>query len=91
LKDKAIKSVLVTYDQFTEWDFIPVGSFYIRIATGDYLFIKTSDRAAAQKFVNEEYGKGKYTVVASKIQKTASKLESGGFSCTGTATRQVKR
>lgn len=85
---KTIKTVVVTYEDFSQWDFIPVGSFYIRMATGDYLFLKTSDRKAAQTFVNNEFGSGKYTVVPAKVQKTVSRLESGGLSCTGTATRR---
>lgn len=85
---KATKTVVVSYEQFSEWDFLPPGSFYIRMGTGDYLFLKTSDRKAAQTFVNNEFGSGKYTVVPAKVQKTVSRLESGGLSCTGTATRR---
>lgn len=88
---KAIKTVVVSYEQFSEWDFLPPGSFYIRRGTGDYLFLKTSDRKAAQTFVNNEFGSGKYTVVPAKVQKTVSRLESGGLSCTGTNTRVTKR
>lgn len=91
MSEKVIKTVIVDFDAFSDWDFIPPGSFYIRTASGDYLFLKTSDRATAQKFVNENYGKGKYTVIPSKIQKTVSKLESGGLSCTGTATRRGQK
>lgn len=85
---KIIKTVDVEFDTFSEWDFVPPGSFYIRPASGDYLFLKTSDRKAAQDFVNETYGSGKYAVIPAKIQKTKSRLESGGLSCTGTATRR---
>ncbi|AEO14557.1 hypothetical protein MT_57010 [Pseudomonas phage phiPto-bp6g] len=85
---KIIKTVVVEFDTFSEWDFVPPGSFYIRPATGDYLFLKTSDRKAAQDFVNNEYGVGKYSVIPTKDQKTKSRLESGGLSCTGTATRR---
>lgn len=85
---KVIKTVVVKFEAFSEWDFVPPGSFYIRAASGDYLFLKTSDRQAAQAFVNTEYGTGKYTVVPAKVQKTKSRLESGGLSCTGTATRR---
>ena len=87
-KVKTIETVAVTFEHFTAWDFLPVGSFYIREASGDYLFLKTSDRIAAQNHVNNLYGKGKYTVIPAKIQKTVSRLESGGLSCTGTATRR---
>lgn len=89
MKDKkAIREVRVSYSEFEEWDFIPPGSFYIRTAMGDYLFLKTSDRKAAQDHINNEYGKGKYTVVAAKLEKGKSRLESGGYSCTGTSTRR---
>ena len=91
MAEKVIKTVVVKFDKFSEWDFVPPGSFYIRPASGDYLFLKTSDRKAAQEFVNNEYGVGKYTVIPTKDQKTKSRLESGGLSCTGTATRQSKR
>lgn len=88
---KEIKSVVVSYQQFTEWDFVPPGSFYIRDALGDYFFLKTSDRLKAQQAVDLIYGRGKYTVVAAKIEKTKSKLESGGYSCTGTSTRRGQK
>ena len=86
--EKVIRTVAVDYDTFTEWDFVPLGSFFIRDASGWYIFIKTSDRKAAQDHINNEYGKGKYTVIPTKDQKTKSRLESGGLSCYGTATRR---
>lgn len=88
---KSIKTEIVSFENFSQWDFIPPGSFYIRTALGDYLFLKTSSRAAAQEFVNTEYGKGKYTVVAAKIEQGKSRLESGGYSCTGTSTRRGQK
>lgn len=87
-KVKPLVTVVVKFDQFTDPDFIPPGSFYIRDASGDYLFIKTSDRKAAQDHADKEYGKGKYAVIPTKDQKTKSRLESGGLSCYGTATRR---
>lgn len=96
-KVKPIETVPVKFETFTAWDFMPPGSFYIRTAGyiqmeddtfADYLFLKTSDRIAAQNHINSIYGKGKYTVIPAKVQKTVSRLESGGLSCTGTATRK---
>lgn len=87
-KKKPVKTVTVSYSQYTEWDFIPPGSFYVRDAMGDYLYIKTGDRRIAQQTIDEIYGKGKYTAVAAKLEKGVSKLESGGYSCTGTSTRR---
>lgn len=91
MTQKVIKTVVVEFEEFSEWDFIPPGSFYIRMANGDYLFLKTSNRSEAQVFINDEYGKGKYTVIPAKIQKTVSRLESGGLSCTGTSTRRGQK
>lgn len=88
---KTVKTENITFEQFSAWDFMPPGTFYIRNALGDYLFLKTSDRKAAQDHVNAEYGKGRYTVVAAKIEAGKSKLESGGYSCTGTTTRRGQK
>lgn len=87
-KKVVMKVTDVTFEEFTEYEFIVPSTFFIRDATGDYKFFHTSSRAKAQAFVDVEYGKGRYTVVASKLQKTKPKNESGALSCTGTATRK---
>lgn len=91
VKKKVVKTVDVTFDEFTEWSFIPPATFFIRDARDIYVFYKTSKRAEAQEAADEVYGKGKYKVMASKLQKTESRLESGGYSCTGTATRKGQK
>lgn len=85
---KKIKITPVTFDEFTGYEFNPPSTWFIRSASGDYHFIHTASRTVAQDWVNENFGKGRYTVVASKLQKTKSKSESGALSCTGTATRK---
>lgn len=90
-KVKPLVTETVKFEVFSQWDFIPPGSYYIRDAAGNYIFLKTSDRALAQSHIDNEYGKGKYKVVPTKIEKTKSKLESGGLSCTGTATRRGQK
>lgn len=90
-KVKPMVTVSVKFEQFSEWDFIPPGSYYIRDAMGNFTFMKTSDRMLAQKHVDEVYGKGKYRVIPAKDDKTKSKLESGGLSCTGTSTRRGQK
>jgi hypothetical protein len=82
-KQRIIKTETVDFDTFTHWDFVPPGSFFIRNAMGDYVFLKTSVRKEAQDFIDKEYGKGRYTVVASKLEKG-----SGNYTCTGTSTRR---
>lgn len=85
------KTTTVTFDELTSLEFIPPATFFIQNAMGDYIFIHTSKRQLAQEWVDENYGKGRYTVKASKLQATKSKLESGGLSCTGTATRKGQK
>lgn len=86
-----LRITTITFKQFADIDFIPPATFFIQNAMGDYIFIHTSKRNVAQAWVDENYGKGRYTVKASKLQATKSKLESGGFSCTGTATRKGQK
>jgi hypothetical protein len=85
------KITVVNFTEFSSLAFIPPATFFIQNAMGDYIFIHTAKRQVAQDWVDEEYGKGRYTVKASKLQATKSKLESGGLSCTGTATRKGQR
>lgn len=87
-KPKEMKVTVVDYETFTDYEFVPYSTFFVRGATGDYYFFHTSKRAEAQKQTDEMFGKGKYTVVASKLQKEKPKSESGSLSCTGTATRK---
>ena len=41
---------------------ISLSKYFVINALGDYVFIRTRDRAKAQAWVDEEYGKGKYRV-----------------------------
>jgi hypothetical protein len=82
------KVTIVDYQTFTDYLFIPPSTFYIQNAMGEYWFVHTSSRVVAQEYIDSVYGKGRYTVVASKLQKTVSKSESGELSCRGIATRK---
>lgn len=64
-----VKTTIVPFEQFSAYDFIPPATFFIKNAMGDFVFIHTRERAKAQAWVDEHYGKGRYTVNASKIQK----------------------
>jgi hypothetical protein len=89
--NKDVQVVVVTYEQYTEYDFIDPATFFVVDAMQNYVYFKTSKRDKAQQKCDELYGKGKYTVKASKIQKTKSKLESGGVSVRGVGTRKGQR
>lgn len=87
-KAKEPKVTIIDYNTFTDYEFNPPSTFYIQNATGEYIFVHTSSRQVAQEYIDSVYGKSHYTVVASKLQKTVSKSESGELSCRGTATRK---
>lgn len=84
-----VKTTLVPYEIYTEYDYIDCANFYIKTALGDRLYIYTNDRLLAQAVADDYSGvKGKYIVVASKISKTKSKREDGGYSAIGSNTRR---
>lgn len=82
MKHNKTKITVVSYDEFTDIDFVPPASFFVMAFDQNgnqaYYFIHTSSRAIAQQWCDESFGKGRYLVKASKITKTKSKLESGG-------------
>ena len=88
MPDKQIETVTITFEEFSEWDHIAHGSFYIRNAMGEITYFKTSCRQKAQACCDEVYGAKRYSVIPTKIMKTKRRLESGGCSAYGTATRK---
>lgn len=77
---KEIKTTLVAYNEHGELDFKSPSNWYVRIATGDFLYIHTQKRQIAQKWVDEEFGKGKYVVRASDVEKTKNEPSARGTS-----------
>lgn len=62
-------------------------NFYVLLATGDRCFYLTRDRKLAQEQANLDWD-SKYTIRTVKDQKSKSKLESGGLSCSGSNSRK---
>lgn len=87
-KEKDIEVVIVSYQQYTDYEFIEPGTYFVMSASQDYYFFKTSDRTKAQAKCNELFGDGFYTVKTSKNIKTKSRLESGTYSAYGTSSRR---
>lgn len=81
-----VRISVVKYEHFSAHDFEPPATFYVRSALGQYYFYHTSKRAKAQEACDEYFGKARYTVNASKIQKGK-----GSFTCTGTQTRKGQK
>lgn len=65
-KKKEINSVVVSYNAFIDLEFKPPArcKWFIKIATGDFLFIQLSKdkRKEAQSYIDNTYGTGKYIV-----------------------------
>lgn len=90
-KEKELKITEVTFEQFSDYDFVYPSNFYVRDALNVYHFISTSDRLVAQRWIDEKWGAGHYTAIASRIMKTKSRLESGGQSVYATATTKGQK
>ncbi len=83
---KQIETITLTfteYNQAKEEKLILPKFFYVN-CLGDYVFIKTRDRAKAQAFIDEECGAGKYRV-RTYVQDGAA---SGEATCRATSTRR---
>jgi len=81
-----VRTTVVTFEEFSDYQFVPPATFFIKNASGDYVFIHTRERAKAQAWIDKEYGAGRYTVNASKMQKSK-----GDLTCRGTATRRGQK
>ncbi len=77
------KVTVVSYEEFTDIEFMAPANFYIKDAMGFYNYFHTRDRAVAQEWCNNIYGVGQYKVNASKISKSK-----GDNTCTGSETRR---
>ncbi|RYY51297.1 MAG: hypothetical protein EOO06_00790 [Chitinophagaceae bacterium] len=87
-KKKEIKVSYISYEEYTDYSYIDVATWFIVNALQQYVYFHTSDRAEAQRVCNEIYGAGFYTVKTSKIQKTKSSREDGGYSAYGNNSRK---
>ena len=77
------KVMMVVEDFHDEVMLHPKGSFYILNALGQVVWLKTRSRVKAQEAVDEEYGKGKYTVKSVSVGKASDTL-----TCRAVATRR---
>lgn len=84
------KVTLVSYAEFAAWEFIPPATSFIKDAMGDYVFVHTASRATAQEWIDNEYGKGRYTVNTSRLQK-GKPLGEDSKPAFGTATRRGQK
>jgi hypothetical protein len=88
VKVKEVEVVIVSFTDYTSYDFVEPGTYFSVSAMQDYYFYKTSDRKAAQDKCDEIFGTSRYVVKTGKTIKSKSKQENSGYSCTGTNTRR---
>lgn len=85
-KVDGVKVTQVSFEEFTDYDFIPVATFYCMDSMQNYTFVHTAKREVAAKVIEEIYGHNRYAIKTSKIQKG-----NGNITCTGTATRKGQK
>lgn len=68
-KVDGVKVTQVSYEEFTEYTFIPPASFYCMDSMQNYTFVHTAKREVAAKVIEEIYGHSRYSIKASKIQR----------------------
>lgn len=88
---KELKTTVVDYNTFTDYEFIPPATFFVMDSLQNYHFIHTSDRKVAQDWCDDYFGSGRYLVKASKLQKTKVRNEAGIYTVTGTSTRRGQK
>lgn len=85
-ESKQVETITLTFTEYNqakeEKKMLP--KFFYVNCLGDYVFIKTRDRAKAQSFIDEECGKGKYRV-RTYVQ---DGVASSDASCRATETRK---
>lgn len=85
MSEKEIKITVLDFDTVSAYGFEVPATFFIVNALGQYVFIHTRDRVKAQAYVDDEYGKGKYTVNTGKM---ALKSGSGDVTARGHNSRR---
>lgn len=64
---KEIETMTVSYVDIDDPEFIPPSNWFFVSATGCVIFILCRNRRKAQDWVDNNYGKGKYTVRSIKL------------------------
>ena len=74
-----MRTTAVDFETFADMNFNHPANFYVRTALG-YIYIHTRKRDEAQRWVDSEFGAGKYLVRSSKLTKSEPRYQ--GFSVT---------
>lgn len=77
---KEPKTTIIQFEQKHEEDFKDPSKWFIMNALGEYVYFHKRSREDAQKVCDEEYGKGRYKVIASSNDKSGGSISCRGFS-----------
>lgn len=77
-----MRTTLVTFEQFSDLGFKDPSTYYIRLATGDYLYLHSNDRKKVVEYIEQEYGK-QYAIRTSKMIKSKPHYESHQITARG--------
>lgn len=62
MKKSSLETVTKTFQEVNCVDFYPPSKISFMNALGDHVYIKTKSREVGQKWVDDNYGKGKYKI-----------------------------
>ena len=72
------KTTVVTFEEFSDIDYRPPSNYYIREASGNFIYFHTRSRETAQEWCDIIYSKGFYKVNAAKTGKAPEKESAVG-------------
>lgn len=83
MSKEKINTTTIDQSELAEDDFKAPSKYYFINAFGEAIFIHTRDRAVAERYITETYGKGFYKLRTSSIDRPK-----GDITCSGTNSRK---
>lgn len=69
-KQKEIQKTVVSYEVYSEEEFSHPSGYFVVDCLGNRVYYHSRDRSVCQQEVDKDYGKGKYSVKATKDSKS---------------------
>lgn len=68
-KEKEVKTTVVSFEVYSEEEFSHPSGYFVVDCLGNRVYYHSRDRGICQQEVDKDYGKGKYSVKATKDSK----------------------
>lgn len=78
-KQKEIQKTVVSYEVYSEEEFSHPSGYFVVDCLGNRVYYHSRDRSICQQEVDKDYGKGKYSVKATKDSKGGTSVTCRGF------------